>query len=203
LIAIAACLLVVTLAGLQMMRLWSKRQSISHGIANSSPNDLANSVKTELLKSAVGDHKDCAVHFRLAEKPLDLDRAGQQFDRVYVNLVPALISQGNLPPGLEFVESHSCVFEGRRFAHMVFKYQNRLVSLLITRNGATDATSSAAVHQQVISCSQFEGYRVSCFQTARHAVFVVSDLTEGENLSLARALSPAIDAHVTRAEQGT
>ena len=44
---------------------------ISQGIANSSPDDLANS---ELLKSAVGDHKDCAVHFRLAEKPLDLDR---------------------------------------------------------------------------------------------------------------------------------
>jgi hypothetical protein len=32
-------------------------------------------VKTELARSAVGDHRDCAVKFRLAEKPIDLEVA--------------------------------------------------------------------------------------------------------------------------------
>lgn len=184
-----------------MFRSWSDIKQ-----AQSNSDHMVNLVKTELAKSAVGDHRDCAVHFRLAEKPIDLEEAGQKFDRVYANLVPAVLSQGNLPTGLEFVEAHSCVFEGRRFAHMVFKYHDRLVSLLVTDNGVGEAkssTTSTISQQQVISCSQFDGYRVSCFQTARHAVFVVSDLSEGENLFLARALSPSIDAHVTRAEQGT
>lgn len=205
-IALVACLLVVTVVGLQLSRLWSNRQPVSPVIATLNSDHLANLVKTELMESAVGDHRDCAVHFRLEERPIDLDQAGQKFDAAYVNLVPALIQQGNLPSGLEFVEAHSCVFEGRRFAHVVFRYHNRLVSLLMTGNGAADGKSplaSTIPPQQVISCSQFAGYRVSCFQTGQHAVFVVSDLPEGDNLSLARALSPSIAAHVTRAEQGT
>jgi hypothetical protein len=36
--------------------------------------------------------------------------------------------------------------------------------------------------------------QVSCFETARHAVFIVSDLPEGDNLVLARALAPSVFA---------
>jgi len=52
----------------------------------------------------------------------------------------------------------------------------------------------------VITCSEFDGYKISCFETARHAVFVVSDLTESDNLALARALAPSVFAHIIRSE---
>jgi hypothetical protein len=35
---------------------------------------------------------------------------------------------------------------------------------------------------------------------ARHAVFVVSDLPEGDNLALARALAPSVFAHIMLTE---
>ena len=41
---------------------------------------------------------------------------------------------------------------------------------------------------------------ISCFRTERHAVFIVSDLPEGENLELARALEPSVYAHITGIE---
>jgi hypothetical protein len=161
-------------------------------------------VKTELAKSAVGDHRDCAIQFRLAEKPIDLEVAGRKYDPAYINLTKAVLAAGVVPTDADFVEAHSCVFEGRRFAHIILRYHGKLVSFLVTDTGNAGeikgATPSTIAQQQVISCSQFEGYQVSCFQTARHAVFIVSDLPEGENLALARALAPSVYAHITRTE---
>jgi hypothetical protein len=159
----------------------------------------------ELAKSAAGDHRDCAIHFRLKEKPISLEEAGRKYDPVYINLSRAVLSQKDGEPAqIQIVEAHSCVFEGRRFAHVVLKYHGRPVSFLVTDvdrgNENAAPRSFADAQDQVITCSQFDGYQVSCFETARHAVFVVSDLPEGENLALARALAPSVFEHITRTE---
>jgi hypothetical protein len=79
------------------------------------------------------------------------------------------------------------------------KYHGHLVSFLVTDIEPTKRVQSES-DPQVITCSEFDGYKVSCFETARHAVFVVSDLTEGDNLGLARALAPSVFAHIVRIE---
>src|SRR5689334_2221880 len=204
-IGLAACLLLIIGAGLVLVR---QRMVRSEEIAinKQRPNDSLNPgipvsiVKTELARSAVGDHRDCAIKFRLAEKPIDLEAAGQKYDRVYVNLTKAVLSQqGAAPLDAQFVEAHSCVYQGRRFAHIVLKYHGHLVSFLVTDIEPTKRVQSES-DPQVITCSEFDGYKVSCFETARHAVFVVSDLTEGDNLALARALAPSVFAHIIRSE---
>jgi hypothetical protein len=168
---------------------------------------MLNLVKTELARSAVGDHRNCAIHFRLSEKPIDLEEAGQKYDAAYIDLTKAVLAKDSLSPDIEFVEAHSCVSEGRRFAHIVLRYHGGMVSFLVTDNGRAIETSESTPPQvaqhEVIACSQFDGYRVSCFQTTRHAVFVVSDLPEGENLALARALAPSVVAHISRTERAT
>jgi Putative zinc-finger len=213
-LALAACLLLAMGLGLVFVR---KRlgESKAPEIAASKPktNDSpelnpgipVSIVKTELANSAVGDHRDCAIKFRLAEKPIDLEVAGQKYDPVYINLTKVVLSQqGTAPLDAQFVEAHSCVFEGRRFAHIVLKYHGQLVSFLVTDIEPTKDVQPESVRRaaepQVITCSQFDGYKVSCFETARHAVFIVSDLPEGDNLALARALAPSVFAHIMRTE---
>jgi hypothetical protein len=214
-LALAACLLLATGLGLLALRhrIVSQRDSEKVASDEPTPNDSpelnpgipVSLVKTELAKSAVGDHRDCAIHFRLAEKPIDLEVAGRKYDPVYINLTKAVLQEPDgAPTDAEFVEAHSCVFAGRRFAHIILKYHGRLVSFLVTETGRKDETRGASspmpAQQQVIACSQFDGYQVACFQTALHAVFIVSDFPEGENLALARALAPSVYAHITRTE---
>jgi len=217
-LALAACLVLATGFGLVLIRQRMLERSPQPGtqeIANREPTPSyaaelnpgipVSIVKTELARDAAGDHRDCAVHFRLAEKPIDLEVAGRKYDPVYINLTKAVLSKkGEVPFGAEFVEAHSCVFQGRRFAHVILKYHGRLVSFLVTEIGdSSEAKANAALASQgaqVITCSQFDGYQVSCFQTARHAVFIVSDLPEGDNLALARAVAPSVFAHITHAE---
>lgn len=162
-----------------------------------------------LSESAVGDHRDCAIKFRLAEAPIDLEEAGRKYDRAFINLASVVKNRSaDLTGQFEFIEAHSCVFKGRRFAHVVLKHQGHVVSLLVAELEQDEKTATrsgqAAPPQdargQVIACSRSEGFQVSCFETARHAVFVVSDLSEADNLAVARAFAPSVQEHIARAE---
>lgn len=164
-----------------------------------------------LSESAVGDHRDCAIKFRLAEAPIDLEEAGRKYDRAFINLASVVKNRNEELTGrFEFIEAHSCIFKGRRFAHVVLKYRGHVVSLLVaereqdektTATGAGQAALPEDARGQVIACSRSEGFQVSCFETARHAVFVVSDLSEADNLAVARAFAPSVQEHIARAER--
>jgi hypothetical protein len=159
----------------------------------------------ELGEAAAGDHRDCAIKFNLAEDPIDLEEAGRKFDPAFINLASVVKTRSeDLTGQFEFIESHSCVFRGQRFAHLVLKHHGRVVSLLVAEPEQNRTTAQAATpddtRRQAIACSRSGQYQISCFETARHAVFVVSDLSEAENLAVAHAFAPSIQEHIARFE---
>ena len=184
LVAIAASLLIAAALGLRAVQ-----QRLN------SPN----SSTAALAESVVGDHRDCALNHRLEEKHIDLDQAGQRYDRAYINLASAVMSEG-LPPGIELVEAHSCVFKGRRFGHVILKYHDELVSVLVT-NVESQVQSPSTGASELFGSAQVDGYHLIHFETERHAVYVVSGLTETQNLSIAGAIAPSISRHLRAAEQ--
>lgn len=216
-LAVAASLLIVGATGL--FALWQNRQSptpapvavqrdadATHGSGEVVPSPLPpreeHEAAFEAASLAAGDHRDCAVDYRLPEEPIDIELAARQYDRAYHKLVDAVTARRGQAPGeTVFVEAHSCVFEGRRFAHVVLKYRGRLVSLLVTSVRHAKESEQAAGGARVVACPPSGGYQVSCFETERHAVFVVSDLGAAENLSLAEALAPSVYEHLSRAER--
>lgn len=167
----------------------------------------ANAILARMSELAAGDHRDCAIGHRLPDRPINLEEAGHKYDRAYLNLTKAVMSQrDNFNEVMELVMAHACLFKGHWFGHIVVRYRGRLVSLLVTRleDSSGIATSPEKSPQdlegQVIACSTVGGYQVSCFRTVHHGVFVVSDLEEGENLAVARKLAPSVYEHITHAE---
>ncbi|MFN2454481.1 MAG: anti-sigma factor [Pyrinomonadaceae bacterium] len=162
----------------------------------------------EISETAAGDHRNCAVTFRLAEPLISLKDAGRKYDPAYFDLARAVLAgRDAAAEPVELVKAHSCVFEKRRFGHVILKYQGRLVSVLVTDlehqkdSSAPDAgTASDANAVAVAACPQVAGYHIACFETARHAVYVVSDLNEADHMSLARALAPSVYRHVSQTE---
>ena len=153
-----------------------------------------------LVESVVGDHRDCALSHRLEEKSIDLDEAGRKYDRAYINLVSAVMAEGRLPAGVELVEAHSCVFKNRRFGHVILRYHDQLVSVLVTSIDVKDHTGSTEV-KEAVPAVQSDGFQLTHFQTARHAVYVVSGLSETENLSIRQAIEPLVSRHIRDAER--
>jgi hypothetical protein len=169
-----------------------------------------NAILARLSELASGDHRDCAIGHRLPDRPIPLEEAGRKYDRAYLDLTKVVMShRGDFDEAIELVMAHACVFRSQWFGHIVVRHRGRLVSLLVTRLEDSGGIAMAKERlpkdsaAQVIACSTAGGFQISCFRTAQHGVFVVSDLEEGENLALARRLAPSLYEHITHAEQVT
>lgn len=145
-----------------------------------------------LLHAAVGDHRFCALDFKLAEQPITLEEAARRFDPVNRRLESLEPSTTSLSGGpLRILERHSCVFEGRRFAHIVLGYQGQVVSLLVT--------TDEGVWTLPASFPVTEGFHATALRGTGHLAFVVSALGDDAVHEVAAALAEP----VARALAGT
>lgn len=141
-----------------------------------------------LLRAAVGDHRNCALHFTLAERPTSLREAARRDDAafgVFEALPPARIST---PGGIATVlERHSCVYQDRRFAHVVLRYRGTAVSLVAARDARVGPGLQPAGY--AIAASRVDGMTVLSFGAGGHSVFLIGDLPAADLSALADALS--------------
>lgn len=158
-LAIAASLLLVVAAG------------VSYRIYVHPGNDLA--------RAAVGDHRNCALKFNLAEKPVTLEEAAQKYNPAFrvVEHLPA----DDVPTSVgvaHVLERHSCLYNGRRFAHVVLKYQGAVVSLMMT-----SAEGAAAAPGSV------DGMNVTAFRAGTQVVFLAGDVSMTDLVALVDSIS--------------
>lgn len=141
-----------------------------------------------LLRAAVGDHRNCALHFTLAERPVSLREAARQDDAafgVFEEVPPARISAAG---GMATVlERHSCVYQDRRFAHVVLRYRGTAVSLVAARDARVAPGVGHAGY--AVAASRVDGMTVISFAAGGHSVFLIGDLPASELSALADVLS--------------
>ncbi len=160
----------------------------------------------ELTREAFGDHENCALHFRLKENPITMDEAAEKYgkfnkdlNRTVIASVRKIFSEknsGKKNGEIEFLEAHSCVFEGRRFAHVVARRGDRTISILVTDTDLPDTNDNAITNQSAGTM------QAASFRANHHVVFIVSDLTERETTIVAQTLAPAVHRHIERSEAG-
>jgi len=144
-----------------------------------------------LARAAVGDHLNCALHFRLAEKPITLEEAAARYGPAYRTLE-------SLPPDAvmtvagpaRVLERHACVYGGRRFAHIVFEYRGQAVSLLVTDAGrGPELTLPGEALPHVTSAGRIDDMAVVSFRASRHMVFFAGDVAQADLMKLADAVA--------------
>lgn len=151
---------------------------------------LARAGLAELAHLAAGDHQNCALKFTLAERPITLREAATRFDAAFGPLesvaFPAATSGGH---AIELVERHACVYRGQPFAHIVVRYKNTAVSLLVadragSRGGWWDGTTTAA---RVLPPDG--GFNIASLRGAPRSAFAVSTLPAQDVREVAQALA--------------
>ncbi len=145
-----------------------------------------------LARAAVGDHRDCALQFRLAEKPITLEEAARRYGSAPYRVLE------KLPPGnvittagpAKTLERHVCIYQGRRFAHVVFEYRGQLVSLLVTAvDGGAPLTVPRETLPHVTSARRVDQMSLVSFRTPRYAIFFAGDVAPADLKALADAIA--------------
>jgi hypothetical protein len=159
---------------------------------------------TALVRAAVGDHRDCALAFRLAERSISLEDAARKYDvayRVLETEPPRDVTTAIGPARV--LERHACVYEGRRFAHVVLEYRGARVSLLVTAvdgaansNVGRNAAVDALPHQ--VSATRIDGLPLMSFHAGRYMVFLTSDVPQIDLLHLADAVVAPLSRELAR-----
>jgi len=191
-----ACILLLTIGTL----FWMNRPRNDAFVVVDNNAEILNAVKTswaELTRLAVGDHENCAVEFKLKEDPISLDEAATKYGAYNKDLDKAIMAAFKSAAvedtgDVEFLEAHSCIYDGRRFAHVVVRQKGEMVSLLMTDTDLPE--DSYGVRTALLDGA----IGAASFVAGHHAVFVVSKLTESDNAVLARAIAPAIRAHLQK-----
>jgi anti-sigma factor RsiW len=138
-----------------------------------------------LAREAAGDHQNCAVKFSLAERPIGLEDAGRRYGAPYAAL--ATFAPPTVDGSLDTLERHSCVYQGRRFGHVVLRYRGALTSLLVT-----DATPPSAPELEASD----SGPAVASLPAGRFLGFIVADLDRRDVLRLAQTLAEPLSQHL-------
>jgi hypothetical protein len=191
-----ACILLLTVGAL----FWMNRSRNDAFVVVDNNTEILNAVKAswaELTRLAVGDHENCAVEFKLKDSPISLDEAATKHGAYNKDLDKAIMAAFRSAAventsDVEFIEAHSCIYDGRRFAHVVVRRKGEMVSLLMTETDLPD--DSYGIRTAILDGA----IGAASFVAGHHAVFVVSKLTESDNAALARAIAPAIRAHLQK-----
>lgn len=159
-------------------------------------------MSTALARAAVGDHRDCALTFRLAEHSIPLEDAARKYDVVYRVLETE-------PPGdvttaigsARVLKRHACVYKGRRFAHVVLQYRGAVVSLLVTAvEPVAGGGNPVAVDvlARAVSSTRVDGLALVSFRAGRHMVFLTGDVPPADLLQLAAAIDRPLSRELAR-----
>jgi len=158
---------------------------------------------TALVHAAVGDHRFCVVAFRLTERPISLEQAARVYDDPVDRSLQTVEPQSSQLSGgpVRILERHSCVFEGRRFAHLVLRYKQGLISLVVTpdeRRLRSLPGASPPADGSVVILPSVDGFQVAAFRGPHHVVFLISSLGDDD----LREVAGSMEASVSRALKG-
>ncbi|SRR5258706_6811657 len=109
--------------------------------------------------------------------------------------------------GLRLCLAHICGDPDRRFAHLIYRHEGQLVSLLVTpRDGRAMQTGQVPTFVgglAELQESQQTELNLNAYQTEKRVVLVVSALPKSENERLARTLATPVATHLRRVEYQT
>lgn len=138
----------------------------------------------EISLKAAANHEDCALKkMQMWEKTAKEDYAEKA---VYTENIAKPL-QAKFSEKIEMLHAHDCLFEGRIFTHVILRRGGQIVSVFFDKADTMPEINNST--SASIICEKENGFQVASFQNKNRAIFVVSDMTETDNLSAARALS--------------
>lgn len=141
-----------------------------------------------VMQVGLGDHVHCAVFRKYPKNPPDFEQFAKSLGAQYAGLIDAV--QGRVPPEYRLVMAHHCGYRDRRFVHLIFKHGSSLMSLVITdREPGEDLAWGPA-----ISSAHVQRFQIARFETPKHLIFVISDLSGDRNAQIAEAIAPSVRA---------
>ena len=143
---------------------------------------------SKISLTAVGTHEECALE-KLQEWEEE-STANYPEKAIYQEKVIKPL-QAKFSEDVEMIHAHDCVHDGKFFTHIILRKGTKIISVLFDKTDVIPQASpelGKELNAKIISEKE-KGLQVASFAKTGRAFFVISDLSEAENLNIARTLS--------------
>ena len=144
----------------------------------------------KLSDEAVETHKECALeHKEEWLKNASVNSVEKTNFKEQI-LKPLKVKYNE---NIDLMDMHECYFHGKKYRHYVLKSGEHVVSYLQNETDNTIPTKLDANNDKIMSQPR-EKFQLASFNGKMNPIFIISDMTEAENLNLARMIqnSPSI-----------
>ncbi len=165
--------------------------------------EVASDQNAQILRIGLNDHINCAIVHEQANKRFTPEKMVERLGADYAGLLPVVKEKA--PAGYEVVIAHKCHVDKREFVHMILKNDEKVFSLVITKKNGEAFPESAALDVfqaagTLVYEARLQDYEVAGFETRDYLGFVVSNLTQTDNLEIASTLAPVVRDFLARME---
>jgi anti-sigma factor (TIGR02949 family) len=156
------------------------------------------------LRPGLRDHIHCALFRKLPSQAATLEDVSGQMGPRYRGLVSIVRRQ--VPVHYKLMVGHECKYQGRRFVHLAFANEGKLLSVVVAHRVEGELLSSAdllpALTQSGLPfySASAQPFEVGAFESGRFFVYVVSELPRGDNLEILVALAPGVTEFLGKVE---
>ena len=194
-LSVAMAVSVVCLGAWAALWVWNEPQELDHAAQEAYIDSLYARVMA-IVRLGLGDHVHCTVFRKFPKDPPTFEEMAEKMGPEHVGLVPLV--REIVPSEYRIFLAHRCGYRGRKFIHLALKSELRLISVVITRTRPGESFSKEGLlpvlHEAGVPIYQaaVDHFEIAGFESENHLGFVVSDLTQEQNLELAAHLAPAV-----------
>ena len=149
-----------------------------------------------IMRVGLSNHLHCAYFGKTAGPAPSMTEFIQAMGPKYSGLIPVV--RQAIPERFRLADAHQCISDQRRFVHMVFKDDAKLISLVVARKkpgeafnaeGLLPALSQSGLQMYNAGVQQFQ---IASFESRYHLVYLISDLSKDQNMGHLLAMAPAV-----------
>ena len=187
---VAAAAVVLVAVGMVGLRWWK-------GAGPSPGGAVAEVAGAQVLEVGLKDHVHCALDSGFANREFTEAQMRERLGPEFFGLVATVNEK--LPGTYRVTLGHRCRANGREYVHLILKSPQAALSLVVTRKNGESFTQSqaAAILESAgvpIYGARMTNLEVAGFETRDYLAFVVSGLSREDNLQIASALAPPVQA---------
>ncbi|MEO8027156.1 MAG: hypothetical protein ABI823_11815 [Bryobacteraceae bacterium] len=157
-----------------------------------------------LMRVGLGDHIHCAVFRKYPKNPPRIEDLEREMGPEFAGLIPVVRSR--VSQDYRLMMAHQCRYHGRKFVHLSFQTDSRILSVVVTNKGEGESFDAEqlvpALAQAGIPIYQagVQRFQLAAFESKSHLVYMISDLSRDQNLEMMATVAPQMKAYLKTLE---
>ena len=155
-----------------------------------------------IMRVGLRDHLHCS-HFRKFPKDEPkLENIERKLPAPYRGMVP--IVRKHVPADFQLMITHECGYHDRKFVHLALKRGSQLLSVVLAVKQDGESFKTEELIPALTGAgipfyqSGVQRFQIAAFESDRHLVYIVSDLSQEENMRTMTAMGPELKDYLNK-----